>query len=245
MTVEEDFDPSQVAKIIAEALQERSILPISFVETSLFSRLSSLLSHYMNPSDVVWVISELRNEFFSGFTSITTKKLHDVVLNCVKCVDVFRPPVLPSWNTADPDLMIIAENPISVGKHSTFLTAALKEAGFSSQRCMLTYVTRCGAKPLTSDSIKNCLPYLHTEMAIVNPKLILTLGLSSYVAVCGNKDAKLNEIKGSIFWFGPFPILPEASLAAGVFAREKSQSMQSYLASSLTTAHAFLYGGSN
>lgn len=240
---ESDFDPKEVARIISEALQDQSILPLSFIETTLFDRLNSLLTKYMSQADVVWVVSELRNEFLKGFTSLTTPQLHNIIRNCTKCPEVQRPPVLPSWNTGDPDLMIVVENPAAVEKYLPNLTSALKEAGFSSQRCMLTYLTRCSLRPLTPEVVKRCLPYLHTEIAVVNPKLILTLGLSCYAAMSGDETSKLNEVKGNIFWFGPYAVLPETSLGASAYAQEKSQSTNSNLANSLSIAYSFLYGG--
>lgn len=240
---EQDFDPKEVAKIIAEALQDQSILPLSFIETSLFDRLNSLLVRYMSQADVVWVISELKKEFLGGFTKLSSQQLHNAIHNCIKCPGVDRPPVLPSWNSIDPDLMIVAENPASVKKYQDSLITALKDSRFSSQRCMLTYVTRCSSYQVSPEIIKNCIPYLHTEIAVVNPKLILTLGLSPYAALCGDGDSKLNEVRGSIFWFGPYAILPETSLASGLYAQEKNQSPQSFLSGSLGIAHSFLYGG--
>lgn len=240
---EKDFDPKEVAKIIAEALQDQSILPLSFIETNLFDRLNFLLTKYMSQADVVWVISELKKEFLGGFTKLSIQQFNNVVHNCIKCPNVVRPPVPSSWNNADPDLMIIAENPASVKKYQDSLVTALKDARFSSERCMLTYVTRCSSYEIDSQILKNCIPYLHTEVAIVNPKLILTLGLTPYAALCGDGNSKLNEIRGSIFWFGPYAVLPETSLASGFYAQEKNQKTHSFLSGSLNTAYSFLYGG--
>jgi uracil-DNA glycosylase family 4 len=241
--MDEEFDPVEIARIVAEALQDQSILPLSFIETDVFERLPRLLSRYMNSTDVMYMMGELKEEFFSGFTKLTSQKLYTIVHNCRKCPMVQHPPVLPSWNTSDPDLMIVAENPTSVGDRSSMLTRALKEAGFSSQRCVLTYLTRCSVYKPDHTVVKNCLPYLHTEIAVLNPKLIVTLGMSPYVALTGDDVSKLGDVKGSIIHFGPYAVLPEASLAAGEYMQQKSQSMQSSLDQSLLIAHQFLYGG--
>jgi uracil-DNA glycosylase len=239
-----EFDPNEVAKIIAQALQDQSILPFSFIETTVFERLSVLLSRYMNQSDVTWMVSELKQDFFSGFTKMKPQNLHTIIKHCIKCSSMVEAsPVLPSWNCVDPDLMIVASNPLSVQQHSALLTSSLKQAGFSSQRCVLTYVTRCGANKPDPAVVKNCVPYLHTEIAILNPKLIMPLGLSAYAALTGDQSSKFNDVKGSIMWMGPYAILPEASLASLVFTQEKTQSLQSYLLDSMNTAYSFLYGG--
>ncbi len=237
------FDPAVVARIVAEALQNHSVLPLSFIETGLFDRLSSLLSRYMNDADVTWMMSELKSEFLGGFTKVSTEQLHTIVHNCIKCSSVERPPQLPLWNKADPDLMIVAENPSSVTKYLSGLITELKSAGFSSQRCMLTYVTRCSIVKPDEQIIRNCIPYLHTEIACVNPRLIMTLGLPSYAALTGDSNAKLNDVRSNIFWFGPYPILPEVSLAYDYHAQQKGEKVSSSLSSSLATAKTFLYGG--
>lgn len=242
--VDEEYDPNEVMRIVQQALQDQSILPLTFIETTIFERLTDLLARYMNAQDVTWMISELRQEFFSGFTKMTPQKMYTIIKHCVKCTSMVEaPPVLPSWNCTDPDLMIVAANPLSVGQYSSLLTSSLKQAGFSSQRCVLTYVTRCGSKNPDLQIIKNCLPYLHTEIAVLNPKLIMPLGMGAYSALTGDSVSKFNDVKGSITWMGPYAILPEASLASFVFAQEKTQSLQSHLLSSLSTAHSFLYGG--
>lgn len=239
----DEFDPQEVARIVAQALKDQSVMPLSFIETTLFDRLNSLLVRYMPQADVTWVMSELKNEFLKGFTKMNPERLHGLIQACTKCESVARPPVQPKWNTTDPDLMLIAENPSKVDRHYPMLRDSLRDAGFKSQRCMLTYVTRCSIDKPTATIISNCLPYLHTELAVINPRLVITLGLGPYTALTGDSTSKLNDIKGSIFWFGPYAILPEQSLAGGAHAQERTNSHESYLKASLTTAQTFLYGG--
>jgi hypothetical protein len=245
MDTDQQFDPVDVSRLIAEALNERTVLPLSFIETSVFEHLSHMLTQYMNAADVSYVISELRSYLFQGFTKFSPKQLHDIIKHCRKCDNVEHPPILPSWNCSDPDLMILAENPSSIGQYSQILVDSLKDAGFSSQRCILTYVTRCKAYKPDNLIVSNCLPYIHTEIAALNPKLILPLGLTAYTAITGDSSVKLSDIRGSIRWVGPYAILPEASLAWGAHAKNKDTTQKSYMHASLTKAHHFLYGGNN
>lgn len=238
----DEFDPSEVALIIAQALADKTILPLSFVETKLFDKLNSLLVRYHSQADTTYIISELKNEFLGGFTKMSSSQLHGIIHHCVQCESLPHPPVLPSWNTVDPDMMIVVENPSKTVHFMPFLKSSLKDAGFSSQRCMLTYMSRCVVDKPTATTIKSCLPYLHTEMAVIKPKLILTLGLSCYAAITGDGGSQLNDIRGSILWFGPYAVLPEASLGAGSYAQQKNQGLQSYLTGPLGTAYTFLYG---
>jgi uracil-DNA glycosylase family 4 len=244
VSVEDEFDPAEVARIVADALRENQILPMTFIETQVFERLTHLLQRYMPYTDVVYAISELKQDLMSGFTRMSSQELHTLVSNCIRCGNlVDGNPVLPSWNRTDPDLMLIAENPASMSQHMALLTTGLKAAGFSSQRCTLTYLTRCPTRTPDPVVVKNCIPYLHTEIAIMNPKLIITLGMSVYTALTGDHTSRLNDIKNTVMWLGPYPIIPEMSLAASAHSQEKSQSINSLMSYSFTTAYQFLYGG--
>jgi uracil-DNA glycosylase len=244
LQIDTEYDPAEVVKIVAQALQDQSILPFSFIETTIFERLSVLLARYMSAQDVTWMISELKHDFFSGFTKLNPQKLHSIIKHCVKCGNLVQDaPLMPSWNVIDPDLMILVSNPTAVKQHTALLTSSLKQAGFSSQRCVLTYVSRCPLVKPDPTVVKNCLPYLHTEIAILNPKLIMPLGQAAYAALTGDQSSKFADVKGTVHWMGPYAILPEASLASLVFTQEKTQSLQSYLLSTMNTAFSFLYGG--
>jgi uracil-DNA glycosylase len=241
----QEFDPDEVARIVKEALATNKILPMSFIETGLFERLTSLLSTYMNPTDVVFVISELKEYFFSGFTKMTAQTLHSAVHNCRKCQEITIDPKLPLWNSSDPDLMIIVENPVILNDHLTILAKALKLAGFSSQRCSLTFVSRCPVFKPSQQVLQNCIPYLHTEIACLNPKLILTLGLTPLVSLTGDNSLKLSDVKGSVIWLGPYAVLPDRSLAGIARGKDDPDDIVSTLMPSLKKAYSFLYGGTN
>lgn len=244
MTVEGEFDPAEVARIVADALRENQILPMSFIETQVFERLTHLLQRYMNYTDVVWVISELKQDLMSGFTRMNSQELHSLISNCVRCRGLVEgSPELPRWNKTDPDLMLIAENPKFVEQHMGMLAAGLKAAGFASARCCLTYLTRCPVVKVDPVVVKNCIPYLHTEIAVMNPKLIITLGLPVYTALTGDHTSRLGDITNSVTWLGPYAVIPEKSLAASAHSQEKSQSINPLMSYSFTTAFQFLYGG--
>lgn len=238
-----EFDPQVVARIVANALEDRKVLPMTFIETTLFDRLSSLLSKYMNEADVIWVISQLRSEFLSGFTHMTSSQLQTIIHNCVKCPSTVKPPTQARWNLDDPDLLLIVPNPNIIEQYGSDLVNALKRAGFNSSRCALSYVTRCSASQLTEDIITQCIPYLHTEIAILNPKLILTLGKVCYSALTGNDVAKLNDVRGQILYFGPYAVLPENSLGALQYLKESDSDAEAKLDSSLNLAYKYIYGG--
>jgi len=241
--VAEEFDPQVVARIVASALEDHKVLPASFVETTLFDRLSSLLCKYMNEADVIWVISQLRAEFLSGFTQMTSPQLQNIIHNCVKCPFTSKPPSQARWNLDDPDVLIVLSNPSIFESYGSELVTQLKSVGFSSARCALSYLTRCNMSAINEEMVNNCLPYLHTEIAVLNPKLIITFGKDVYTAITGASNIKLSEIRERVCFFGPYAIIPENSLAAIQYLKESSAEAQGKLRSTLDIAYKYVYGG--
>ena len=83
----------------------------------------------------------------------------------------------------------------------------LKDAGFDSTKVCLTYVNRCPVKrKFTNQEIFNCSPYLHLELQLLNPKLILCLGGLPASVIFGT-NIKMKDVRGSVTWLGYWPIL--------------------------------------
>lgn len=227
---------------ISPATRER-LLPFSFLESQLYDRMSKLLVNYMPAADIRYMISEIKGDLFSGFTSMDTKQLHTVIHHCKKCSNVAHPPVLPSWNCVDPDLVVLVDNPISVEKYGSILFETMKTAGFTTSRCMLTHAVRCKTHEPNQQNIDSCIPYLHTEIAIANPKLILTLGLAPFQLLTGDNMSKLGDIKGIVRSWGTYSILPEVSLGTLYHAVEKGQGAIDAFRQSIAKAYEYLYTG--
>lgn len=240
----EEFDPKEVEQIVAQALADNRLLPMTFIETTLFESLDSLLKKYLPEQDATWVISEMRSKLLSGFTQVTSPQMQTLIHNCIKCPNVERPPVQSKWNLSDPDLLIVLDNPKTFDTFGPELVSCLKSVGFNSSRCGLTYVSRCRADEPDTQQIKNCLPYLHTEVAVLNPKLILTLGKTAFGCLTGESGIKLNEVRGKVMWFGPYAVLPESSIGAMQYNKGKDDKNFDALSSCLHQCKSFLYGGS-
>lgn len=239
-----DFDPKVVAALVAEALEDYSILPITFLETDLYQRLFQLLQKYIPVPEVNLVLHELRQSFYNGFTSISPQTFYSLLNACKKCASTTLTidPQLPAWNRANPDLLILAENPLSIHSHIDKMTSHLKKSGFSSATCCLTYVTRCPSQAINSQIVKNCLPYLYTEIAILNPKLILTLGSAAYSAITGDPNPSLIDIKSIPKWFGSLLVIPEVSYGWAYHKKEKYDTIDENYISTYTQAYKILYG---
>lgn len=217
---------------------------MSWLETRIFEELYPRLSKYMDKVDLVYMLTELRKNFLTGFTATTPENLHKVCKRCRLCEKVEGPAENPVWNSSDPDLMIVVENPTVRDQCRDFLVANLKAVGFKSDRIMLTYMTRCPiySADIQESHIVNCISYLHTEMQACNPKVILVLGSKCWGAITGDTVHKISEIERTLTWYGLYPMIPGMSLTW--YARNSQGESDTRFADLLFVAYNFLYSSS-
>lgn len=242
-----EFDAEEVLRLVSEALAKdadafsnKAKIPLGMAQGDLIERLFAKLSGHLNQADAQVIFDDLRSELYEGLDAPPLRELHAVTLNCRRCKDAVKPePNLPKWNVADPDCVVVADNPFYDPEHGKFLVDALVKAGFSSSRICLTYVNRCPARrQLELNEIQNCLPYLFTELQILKPKLIVPLGAVATATLLG-RDFKLKEVRGTITWLGPWAIMPTYTPA---YALRTGESLINNFKSDLVTAYNFCYG---
>jgi DNA polymerase len=126
------------------------------------------------------------------------------------------------------------DNPSLDQESVNFLLSSLKEANFDSTKVCLTYVNRCPVKrKYTNQEVFNCSPYLHHEIQLLNPKLIVTLGSSPLISLLG-LDVKLKEYRGNLLWLGYWPIIPTYS---PIYAIKNGQNLQDQFISDIKSAY--------
>lgn len=222
---------------IVGALDNKPVFPMTVLESTLYEDLYNNMSRYMDRIDLLTALTETRNQFLSGFTRTKPENLQAICRTCRKCDGVKHPAADPQWNFADPDLMIILENPTVFDAHQSYLIPILKKVGFTSSRCLLTYLTRCPiySGDIQDAHIENCVPYLHAEMQSSNPRLIVTLGSKCWAGVSGDTHRKITDLENKLIWFGLYPCMPGMSL--GWYARGDSKRLEGLMSS----AYNFLY----
>jgi len=211
----EEFDESEVEAIVNQALQpyfdsDNPTTYLGLAETDLLENLHSRLSKRFIESELNEVFQDLRKDFLSRKISTTIKELHTVTKNCRKC-QIESAPELPMWNSQNPDIVIIVDSPSLTQEAISIMISAFKNANLSSDQLCLTYVNRCPVKrKYEPQEISNCVPYLHSEIQILNPKLILPMGSLPVSSLFGT-PIKLKDVRGSVTWLGYWPILPTYS----------------------------------
>ena len=245
----EEFDLAELEKLVSEALDDRvantapvpseAKIPFGLGEARLLEKLSHLLPKYMAIPDQQMVLNELRDELKDGIDLGNLREVHGVVKNCRKCPSVRPTPHLPTWNVADPDVVFVSDLPYTGSKNDEYLVDCLKAAGFSSRRICLTSATRCfpsESRAPNESEIDTCTKrFLFTEIQLLNPKLVVTLGGPASAVFLGN--IKITEDRGRIFWLGPWPILPTYSAAYVLRGKGAAE-----LRTDFEKAHGFVYG---
>jgi len=239
----EDFDEQLVNDIIDQALSLKPDLVNPFAtnylglaETDLLSEIHNKFSKRIPEYEVNEIIQDVRTHILSRKISTSLKDLHTVTLNCRKC-NISSQSDLPKWNVVDPDILIIAESPSFSSEAVDLLIAACKQASINSNTICLTYVNRCPVKrQYEPQEITNCSSYLHQEIQILNPKIIITLGSIPSSVIFGT-SIKIKDYRGSVHWLGYWPIITTYSL---YYALKSGQTSIDHLYSDFRQATAFL-----
>jgi len=210
-----EFDEAELQSLIDEALLQSnssvnplvaSNLHLGLAETDLLSSMYDRLSGRVVGSELNQIFKDLRSDILSRKVSLTLKDLHTVTKNCKKC-SIETIAELPKWNVSNPDVVVIIESPSISPQAIDIMVQAFKKAQLSSDVLCLTYVNRCPVKrKYENKEVTNCVPYLHSELQLLNPKLILCLGGLASSALFGS-SVKVKDIRGKLLWLGYWPII--------------------------------------
>jgi len=211
----DEFSDEEIEKLIQLALSEddnkfypSSGLHLGYAESSLLENLAIKLENKFTHSELNELIQSLRSDLIDSKVSFTIKDLHTQVINCRKCKNFTPSPNLPMWNVKNPDVVFVLDYPIYSKDVAEFFLSTLKSVNFSSETVCLTYLNRCSypKRKFEPQEIFNCSPYLHYELQMLNPKLIVSLGSVSTASLFGS-DLTIKDYRGKITWIGSWPVL--------------------------------------
>lgn len=218
-----NFSKDELNQLIEGALDssakpiDRSYGQLGFMESDLAERIFNAFESHLGETDIINVIQDARIERSSALLGkLKITDLHTVVHNCKKCqsTGIVPNPVLPKWNTVNPDVLFVIDTPLLDYRASELFVSTMKSVGFSSSKVCLTYLVRCSIHPsaVQEEHVGNCSQYLHNEIQIMNPKLVCPVGANSLKILFGD-SALIKDYKSKISWLGSWPILPLYSLS--------------------------------
>jgi len=143
----------------------------------------------------------------------TLKDLETKINNCTNCVlHKGRNKFVFGSGNPNADVMVVGEGPGAeedkqglpfVGRAGKLLTDILKAINFSRDDVYIGNIVKCrppdNRTPLP-DEMETCLPYLKKQIEIIQPKLILCLGLTAAKGLLNKRDS-LTSMRGKVFEF--------------------------------------------
>jgi len=189
---------------------------------------------YVNKNRILnnfWDILNLAEDYIStglinkhptlNFSSDSLKKISDEISVCKQCrLYKTRIKTVSGDGNINPMLMIIGEGPGAeedktgkpfVGKAGQYLDKWMEAIGLNRQDYLyLSNIVKCrppeNRDPL-DDEISLCLPYLERQVALLKPKLILTLGRIS-ARVLTNSNLGIGRLRGKIYEYHGIKLIP-------------------------------------
>lgn len=139
-------------------------------------------------------------------------ELQHIASSCTQCA-LYKGRIKPVFAKGNPKskIMICGMVPADeenehgipfIGKAGKLLDQILKEVSLTLKSVYITNLVKCylaAGKLLQQDWIDNCLPYLITQIGIIKPKVIITLGRDSSMNLLGFNNKSMGSMRGRVF----------------------------------------------
>ncbi len=146
---------------------------------------------------------------------------------CVKCphLAASRKNVVFGVGNVDAKLMFIGEAPGAdedkqgepfVGKAGQLLTKIIEATGLSRDSVYIANILKCrpdtpgqtaGNRKPTPEEMQTCIPYLHEQIDLILPKVIVALGATAVEGLLG-KTAGITRLRGNWHTYRGIPLMP-------------------------------------
>jgi uracil-DNA glycosylase family 4 len=140
---------------------------------------------------------------------------------CTKCSELSRCRHSVVFGAGNPhaELMFIGEAPGAdedaqgkpfVGRAGQLLTKILAAMGYTREEVYITNILKCrpphNRTPLP-DEVANCLPYVRSQIELIQPKVIVALGATALRALL-DVQLGITKMRGHWYTFRDIPIMP-------------------------------------
>jgi len=153
--------------------------------------------------------------------------LRERALACAKCPHLAssRKSVVFGVGSIDAQLMFVGEAPGAdedeqgepfVGKAGQLLTKIIQATGLSRADVYIANILKCrpdtpgqtaGNRKPTSDEMATCIPYLHEQIDLIRPKVIMALGATAVEGLLG-KTLGITKLRGTWKTYRGTPLMP-------------------------------------
>ena len=153
--------------------------------------------------------------------------LRERALSCVKCPHLAssRKNVVFGVGSIDAQLMFVGEAPGAdedeqcepfVGRAGQLLTKIIQATGLSRADVYIANILKCrpdtpgqsaGNRKPTPDEMATCIPYLHEQIDLIRPKVIVALGATAVDGLLG-KNIGITKLRGNWQTYRGTPLMP-------------------------------------
>lgn len=153
--------------------------------------------------------TEVVAETFQSAKSL--EELNSLICNCMKCpLGDTRKNFVFGIGNPNADVLVLGEGPGAeedeqgipfVGRAGKLLNDILKAIKFERDEVYIANIVKCrppGNRAPTPVEMNTCMPYLIKQIELINPKLILCVGLTAAHGLLHNNDS-LTNLRGKVF----------------------------------------------
>jgi DNA polymerase len=153
--------------------------------------------------------------------------LKERALVCVKCghLAASRRNVVFGVGDINAELMFVGEAPGAdedeqgepfVGTAGQLLTRIIETMGLKRDRVYIANILKCrpdtpgqasGNRKPTADEMKTCIPYLHSQIDLIQPKVLVALGATAIEGLLG-KIGGITRVRGNWQTYRGTPLMP-------------------------------------
>ncbi len=154
-------------------------------------------------------------------------ELRERAMACVKCPHLAssRKNVVFGVGSLDAELMFIGEAPGAdedeqgepfVGKAGQLLTKIIQAMGLTRDTVYIGNILKCrpdtpgqaaGNRKPTAEEMTTCIPYLHEQIDLIRPKVIVALGATAVEGLLG-KTVGITRLRGNWRTYRGIPLMP-------------------------------------
>lgn len=154
-------------------------------------------------------------------------ELRSRVMPCVKCAHLAasRKNVVFGVGNIDSPLMFVGEAPGAdedeqgepfVGKAGQLLTKIIQATGLQRESVYIANILKCrpdtpgqtaGNRKPTPEEMATCIPYLHEQIDLIKPKVLVALGATAVEGLLG-KTIGITKLRGNWQTYRNIPLMP-------------------------------------
>jgi uracil-DNA glycosylase len=154
-------------------------------------------------------------------------ELRQRVLACVKCSNLAaaRKNVVFGVGNINAELMFVGEAPGAdedeqgepfVGKAGQLLTKIIQTMGLSRETVYIANILKCrpdtpgqaaGNRKPTAEEMQTCIPFLHDQIDLIRPKVLVALGATAVEGLLG-KTVGITKLRGNWQTYRGIPLMP-------------------------------------